>query len=106
MTTKVEFSQDFIKECFNSCQGYDQVNRLIKALEEGDHNSVRIHIDHAIDDLQEQVNQPIGENEEPIHNARIFRLKSMQTCWYKLFDIIDEQLDRTESTVLRGTGTE
>lgn len=106
MTTKVEFSREFINECFTSCQGYDQLSQLIKALEENNHDSVRIHIDHAIDDLQEEINQPIGEHEEPIHNARVYRLKSMQTCWNKLFRIIDEQLDRTESAVLRGTGTE
>lgn len=106
MTTKLEFSKEFITECFNSCQGYDQVNYLVKALEEGNYDSVRIHLDHAIDNLQEEVNQPIGENEEPIHNARVHRLKSMYMCWNKLFTIIDEQLDGRKSAVLRGSGTE
>jgi hypothetical protein len=105
MTTKLEFDQEYIKSCFNACQGYDQVNQLVKSLEDGNYDSVRIHLDHAIDDLQNQINQPIGENEEPIHNARVYRLKSMFECWNKLFIIIEEQLDGRENTVLSSTGS-
>jgi hypothetical protein len=62
------------------------------SLESGASNyfaNLRTYMDAAIDDLQNEINQPIGQDEHLIHNARVKQLQLMYMCWQELFNIID-----------------
>jgi len=61
-------------------------------------------MDAAIDDLQEEINQPIGDGEHLIHNARITQLRQMYTAWYELFELIETQ--DTNYELLRNSSAE
>jgi hypothetical protein len=61
----------------------------MKNVESNHSDNLRSHMDAAIDDLQHEINQTIGEGEHAIHNARVAQLKAMYTCWYELFNLLD-----------------
>lgn len=84
------FQQEYIKTCFQAFQYSPFINKIIENLENGNSANVRSYMDVAIDELQEEINQPIGQGEEAIHNARVHQLRSMYTCWYKLFALLEE----------------
>lgn len=75
----------------------------MQAIHEGNSANVRSYMDSAIDDLQQEINQPIGEDEHMIHNARVTQLKAMYTAWYELFEILETQ--ETSYELLRDTRT-
>ena len=90
------FSQKFKKNCIQAFQHSPVFDRIIDNLEKNEFDHLRNNIDYSIDDLQDQINQPIGEGESSIHNARIHQLTLMYNCWYKLLEepeIEDESTD-------------
>lgn len=90
------FNQEFKKNCIQAFQHSPVFDRIIDNLEKNEFDYLRNNIDYSIDDLQDQINQPIGEGESSIHNARINQLTLMYKCWYKLLeepDIEDESRD-------------
>jgi nucleoside-specific outer membrane channel protein Tsx len=96
---KVTFKDDYKKKCFQAYQYSPYINKIMEHLELGDSASLRSYLDGSIDDLQIEINQPIGEGEASIHNARVHQLKLMYFCWHELFKILDEQ-DVTEYELL------
>lgn len=99
------FTKEYVNKCFQAFQYSPFINQLVKNLEENNSPNVRSYMDVSIDDLQEQINQPIGQGEEEIHNARVHQLKSMYTCWYELFRLLEED-DEGERRLLPSTSTE
>jgi type II secretory pathway predicted ATPase ExeA len=96
----MEFQQNYIKECFQAFQYSTFINKIVENLETNQSANVRSYMDVAIDELQEQINQPIGSGEETIHNARVSQLNSMYKCWYKLFALLEEE-DEPRTEILR-----
>jgi len=102
----IKFEKSYITKCFKAFSFYKGFNNLLKYLENGDYNNVRIHMDYSIDSLQEDINTVIDVNEVNVHNARVTKLKDMYNCWEELFVIIDNELDGTRSELLEQTRSE
>jgi hypothetical protein len=83
------FNEEYIKECYEAFKYSLYVNMIMDNLNKNSSANVRSYMDAAIDDLQEEINQVIGEEEHTIHNARVIQLKAMYTVWYKLFELTD-----------------
>lgn len=98
------FTKEYIKQCFQAFQYSSFINKIVENLESGNSANVRSYMDVSIDELQEQINQPIGKDEETIHNARVHQLKSMYNCWYELFKLLEED-DEGERKLLSSTST-
>lgn len=85
----IKFTPEFKTQCYDAYRYCPFVNNIIKALDENNSANLRSYMDAAIDDLQHEINQPIGQGEESIHNARVTQLRAMYACWYKLFEILE-----------------
>jgi hypothetical protein len=83
------FHEEYKKECYEAFRYSLYVNMIMDNLNRNNSANVRSYMDAAIDDLQEEINQVIGEGEHTIHNARVTQLKAMYTAWYKLFELTD-----------------
>tara|TARA_R110000868_G_scaffold52774_1_gene166297 strand:+ start:1966 stop:2286 length:321 start_codon:yes stop_codon:yes gene_type:complete len=85
------FNNEYKKECYEAFKYSPFVNNLMESLESSNNYfaNLRTYMDAAIDDLQNEINQPIGQDEHLIHNARVKQLQLMYTCWKELFNIID-----------------
>ena len=84
------FSGEYKAECFEAFQYSPYVNKVMESLEIGNSANLRSYMDASIDDLQHEINQVIGEGEHSIHNSRVRQLKMMYSCWYKLFNLLEE----------------
>lgn len=87
------FKNEYKKQCYEAFKYSPFVNNIMESLESSSSNyfaNLRTYMDAAIDDLQNEINQPIGEDEHLIHNARINQLQAMYICWKELFNVIDE----------------
>lgn len=85
----MEFPQNFVNKCNNAFEYSVYLKNIQDNLKSNNSPNVRSYIDSSIDDLQEEINQPIGENEELIHNARIAQLYKMYDCWYELLEMLE-----------------
>lgn len=87
----ITFNNEYKKECYEAFKYSPFVNNLMESLESSNNYfaNLRTYMDAAIDDLQNEINQPIGQDEHLIHNARVKQLQLMYTCWKELFNIID-----------------
>jgi hypothetical protein len=87
----IAFNNEYKKECYEAFKYSPFVNNLMESLESSNNYfaNLRTYMDAAIDDLQNEINQPIGQDEHLIHNARVKQLQLMYTCWKELFNIID-----------------
>lgn len=83
------FKQEYKNQCFNAYRYCPFIDMIMANLDAGKEANVRSFMDAAIDDLQQEINQPIGEGEHAIHNARVLQLRAMYICWYELFEILD-----------------
>lgn len=85
------FKDEFKVECYNAFRYCPYIEKIMENLHLNHSPNVRSYMDAGIDDLQREINQPIGEGEHLIHNARITQLKLMYMCWYKLFELLDTE---------------
>ena len=87
----IAFNNEYKKECYEAFKYSPFVNNIMESLESSNNYfaNLRTYMDAAIDDLQNEINQPIGQDEHLIHNARVKQLQLMYTCWKELFNIID-----------------
>lgn len=85
----VVFNTDYKKKCYDAFRFSPFVEQVMLNLDTGHSDNLRSYIDAAIDDLQHEINQNIGEGEHAIHNARVAQLKYMYACWYELFNLLD-----------------
>jgi hypothetical protein len=86
------FNNEYRTQCYEAFRYSPFVNNIMDSLESGASNyfaNLRTYMDAAIDDLQNEINQPIGQDEHLIHNARVKQLQLMYICWQELFNIID-----------------
>lgn len=83
------FSEEYKQECYEAFRYSTFINLIMDNLNKGNSANLRSYMDAAIDDLQEEINQVIGEGEHTIHNARVTQLKAMYSAWYKLFELIE-----------------
>lgn len=79
----------FKDKCLKAFQHSSYLDKIILYLNNNSLNNLRIVIDNATDELQAQINQPIGTGEESIHNARVSQLKQMFECFDELYGIIE-----------------
>ena len=89
------FKNEYKKQCYEAFKYSPFVNNIMESLESGASNyfaNLRTYMDAAIDDLQNEINQCIGQGEEPIHNARVTQLTLMFAAWQELFNIIDNYI--------------
>lgn len=96
----IEFNQTFKRLCSKAFQYSVYFGQIMENVEKGNTIVIRKYMDQAIDELQLEINQHIGQDEHSIHNARIDQLKLMYESWYCLLDIIDSTLDK-QNDVLR-----
>ncbi len=100
----IKFTEDYKVQCYNAFRYSPFIEKLMESLHVGSSANVRSYMDAAIDDLQEEINQPIGDGEHLIHNARITQLRQMYTAWYELFELIETQ--DTNYELLRDSSAE
>lgn len=84
------FNKEYKAECYEAFRYSPYINKIMENLDNNHSANLRSYMDASIDDLQHEINQPIGEGEHSIHNSRVKQLKLMYTCWYKLFNILEE----------------
>lgn len=86
---KITFEDKYKVECYDAFRYSPFINKVMEALESGHSANLRSYMDASIDDLQHEINQPIGEGEHSIHNSRVRQLKLMYSSWYKLFEYLE-----------------
>lgn len=84
------FSKEYKVECYEAYKYSPYINKVMESLETGNSANLRSYMDASIDDLQNEINQVIGEGEHSIHNSRVRQLKLMYGCWYMLFNLLEE----------------
>jgi len=85
----LKFEEAYKTKCYDAFRYCPFINNVMQALNEGNSANLRSYMDASIDDLQNEINQPIGSGEESIHNARVKQLRSMYACWYELFELLE-----------------
>lgn len=93
-------STNFKKECLEVFKFSPMLGKIMSSLEADRINLTRLFIDEAIDGLQAQINQKIGEDEASIHNGRIESMFLMKSKWNELIDCIETQIDEKQKITL------
>ncbi len=86
----LKFSAEFTSKCYHAFQYSTNIRYILEKLEKNDDVNLRSLLDEAIDELQREINQVIGDGEESIHNVRVKTLVSRQECWTELLDLIEQ----------------
>jgi deoxyadenosine/deoxycytidine kinase len=98
----ITFSSQYKRECYDAFRYSPYINKVMESLDSGNSPNLRSYMDASIDDLQNEINQPIGNGEHSIHNSRVQQLRLMYSSWYKLFELLESQ-DTTEYELLPNT---
>lgn len=97
-------TEEFKLKCLQAFQYASNIGGIIDALTKTNLNNLRLNFDFATDELQMQINQPIGIGEESIHNARVTQLKNMFDCFNELYELIEKEDVTRETGLLQTTG--
>jgi len=86
---------EFKEKCLKAFQYSFYLDKIIENLNTNHLNNLRHYFDLATDELQKEINQPIGKGEESIHNVRVQQLKDMFLCFNELYKIIEIEDGKT-----------